>query len=187
MVANKEAPVYLGQSPMKFPLVFLKYSLLPVPFNNTVDLIENERKPCSPFAIWPFVPFTVCAMDVVWLLLTTSVVSERTRELMGLYTLQVCVLFIRYVVFGEVKRHNPIVVKLSIQCQLLLLHLWLHLHNLQCGVVMVTILYRLQLFGQVLLWRSCGQLVVRDAASELWINPSYFLNYNYMWQKNLEV
>lgn len=62
------------------------------------------------------------------------------------------VLLVRYVLLQQVvDGDNPAVVELSVQHHLLLLHLWLHLHHLQCGVVVVAVLHRVQLLCQVLL------------------------------------
>lgn len=69
-------------------------------------------------------------------------------------SLQVGVLLVRYVLLQEVvDGDDPAVVELAVQRHLFLLHLWLHLHHLQRGVVMVTVLHRVQLLRQVLLWR----------------------------------
>lgn len=72
-----------------------------------------------------------------------------------LMPLQVCIFFINYVVFQQVvDGDDPAVIELPVQCPFLLLHLWLYLHHLQCGIVMITILHCLELFCQVLLPRG---------------------------------
>lgn len=68
------------------------------------------------------------------------------------------VLLVSYVLLQQVvDGDDPAVVELSVQRHLLLLHLRLHLHHLQRGVVVVAVLHRVQLLRQVLLSRLKGQ------------------------------
>lgn len=68
--------------------------------------------------------------------------------------LQVSVLLVGYVLLQQVvDGDDPAVVELSVHRHLLLLHLRLHLHHLQRGVIVVAVLHRVQLLRQVLLRR----------------------------------
>lgn len=84
-----------------------------------------------------------------------SIVSVLSPSPLRPPSLQVGVLLMRHVLLQEVVYGDDpaVVAELAVQGHLLLLHLRLHLHHLQRGVVMVTVLHRVQLLRQVLLWR----------------------------------
>lgn len=68
-----------------------------------------------------------------------------------LQPLQVSVLLVGHVPLHVLHGDDPAVDELPVQRRLLLLHLRLHLHHVQRGVVMVAVLHRGQLLRQVLL------------------------------------
>lgn len=93
----------------------------------------------------------------VWILFFVFWVRAGPRRCLLLLlrarsSLQVSVLLVRHFLLQQdVHRDDPAVVELSVQHHLLLLHLRLRFHHLQRGVVMVTVLHRVQLICQVLL------------------------------------
>ncbi len=112
----------------------------------TVYTARNQMKPLSFDSLCK----SLLSLHSGWSQFTVMRAADGSS-----YALQVCIFFINDVLFQQVvDGDDPAVVELPVQCQFLLLHLWLYLHHLQCGIVMITVLHCLELFCQVLLPRG---------------------------------